>query len=102
MGLETRWARAIAILHILISVSWPAALLGAVEDFEQRNADNATKRFFWIDVCSVNQHAAADCVLGSEHWARLFGDAIREIGEVCVVATPWRRPVPLTRCWCLS
>jgi hypothetical protein len=66
-------------------------LVGALEHFVQRQPE-AASGFFWIDTLSVNQHAvAAGEVLSAKYWA----------SQVCVVATPWRRPAPLTRCWCL-
>ena len=47
----------------------------------------------------VNQHATA--ALPQEWWSTAFADGIKFIGHTCLVLSPWRDPLPLTRAWCL-
>jgi tetratricopeptide (TPR) repeat protein len=46
-----------------------------------------------------NQHDAPD--LPFTWWTTTFKNNIRSIGQVVLVLAPWRRPVALTRAWCL-
>ena len=47
----------------------------------------------------VNQHATG--ALPQEWWSTAFADGIKFIGHTCLVLSPWRDPLPLTRAWCL-
>ena len=89
---------------VFVSHSWGspfASLVGALEDYLKSHQQPAYAVYFWIDCFSINQHAAAVSTLDSAHWSRLFGEAIRSMGAVCLVATPWESPTALGRCWCL-
>lgn len=55
--------------------------------------------YFWLDIVVNNQHDAPD--LPFTWWMTTFKNSIRSIGRVVLVLTPWRRPVALTRAWCL-
>lgn len=59
------------------------------------------RRYYWLDIFSVNQHAAMAAQQPPEWWAGTFAKAIAEIGTLLLVAAPWERPIPLTRAWCL-
>ena len=89
---------------VFVSHSWGspfASLVGALEDYLKSHQQPAYAVYFWVDCFSINQHAAAVSTLDSAHWSRLFGEAIRSMGAVCLVATPWESPTALGRCWCL-
>ena len=59
----------------------------------------AREAYFWLDVAVNNQHSAQD--LPFTWWTTTFKDSIRAIGRVVLVVTPWKRPVALSRAWCL-
>ena len=52
-----------------------------------------------FDVCSVNEHTSQQ--LPQEWWSTTFREAICEMGHTGMVLSPWDKPVPLTRAWCL-
>ena len=96
----------VGIASVFVSHAWGrpfSDLVGAIEEYIEHEPRHA-HAFFWIDTLSVNQHQLADAnqvPMDSHAWATMFGGAIRDMGQVCVVATPWERPMPLRRCWCL-
>lgn len=49
----------------------------------------------------MNQHSTTIGHKSPEWWAGTFSQAIAEIGTVLLVTSPWDRPVPLKRAWCL-
>lgn len=97
----------VGIATVFVSHAWGrpfSDLVGAVEEYTNLHSNEASGiAFYWIDTLSVNQHGVDpnQAPMDPHDLARLFGGAIREMGKVCVVATPWEKPVPLTRCWCL-
>ena len=53
----------------------------------------------WFDICTVNTHKSED--RDCDWWQTTFQDAVREIGCTVLVLSPWERPIPLTRSWCI-
>jgi Flp pilus assembly protein TadD len=72
-----------------------AVVLECMADFEQKHPDT----YFWFDLVTNNQHKATSFPF--EWWCTTFKESIRSIGSVLLVMTPWDRPIPLTRAWCL-
>ena len=53
----------------------------------------------WFDICTVNQHKSE--TRDFDWWQTTFQDAVREIGCTVLVLSPWEKPIPLTRSWCI-
>ena len=53
----------------------------------------------WFDLFSNNQHDL-DKPPPFEWWCDTFMNAIKDIGFVIMVMSPWTDPLILTRCWC--
>jgi ankyrin repeat protein len=60
---------------------------------EQRNA------YYWFDVLTVDQNMQNNPP--SEWWSSVFRDAIAKFGQVLLVLSPAKNPIPFTRSWCL-
>jgi hypothetical protein len=55
--------------------------------------------YIWFDLFSANQHVSNEA--GTKYWADGFQNAVKEIGRVVVVLSPWEDPIPFQRAWCL-
>eukprot|EP00942_MAST-04A_sp_MAST-4A-sp1_P010638 g10638.t1 len=55
--------------------------------------------YLWFDIVSVNQHKAQN--YDFEWWKVTFRDSVNKIGKTLLVMSPWSKPLPLTRAWCL-
>jgi hypothetical protein len=83
---------------LFVSHAWKYRVLepfGAMLEF----ADSHPNAFFWFDMFTNNQHKATELPL--EWWKSTFRGAIGEIGHVMLVLSPWDKPIPITRAWCL-
>jgi tetratricopeptide (TPR) repeat protein len=74
-------------------------LVEALEAFQATRPEGEPEAFFWIDVCSIDQHKVGGWP--QEWWTTTFKEAIRLIGHTVMMLSPWDSPVPLTRAWCL-
>ena len=79
-----------------VSHAWKYTFQDIVAALETSNQDGD---ILWFDICTVNQHKSEtrDFVW----WQTTFQDAVREIGCTVLVLSPWERPIPLTRSWCI-
>ncbi len=68
-------------------------------EFEEENPNS----YFWFDPFSLNQvpSSGEPAVLSTETLEKVFGDQIKAIGSVLIVASPWDDPAFLSRAWCL-
>jgi len=55
--------------------------------------------FAWIDVFTLNQNSST--TLSTDELQGVFGEALKTIGKVYMIASPWRKPVIVTRIWCV-
>ena len=55
--------------------------------------------FAWIDVFALNQNSST--TISTEDLQGVFGQALKTIGKVYMIASPWRKPVIVTRIWCV-
>jgi len=63
------------------------------------NALEGLSGFAWIDVLALNQNSSTS--LSADELRGVFGEALKKIGKVYMIATPWRKPVLVTRIWCV-
>jgi len=86
---------------IFVSHAWKYTfdeLLDAL-DAHVSTLDDPASTFLWLDVFVVNQHESEE--KPKIWWTDTFLDAIRSIGNTCLVLAPWDEPIPLTRAWCI-
>ena len=55
--------------------------------------------YFWFDMLVNNQWIALDHDF--QWWATTFKTAVRKIGHLVLICSPWSDPEPLKRAWCL-
>ena len=60
---------------------------------------NEPSSVLWFDLFSNNQHLAPS--LDFDWWCSTFKTAIEQFGHTIIVLSPWNKPVPFTRAWCL-
>eukprot|EP00053_Salpingoeca_punica_P009270 m.82960 g.82960 ORF g.82960 m.82960 type:complete len:263 (+) comp14947_c0_seq3:118-906(+) len=90
---------------VYVSHAWTSSFADAVQvmlEHAEKSKDKKKKKqvFFWIDAFCVNQHTPH-----APTTAEWFRDGLQQrmeaMGEVLVVLTPHKNPVPLRRLWCL-
>ena len=85
---------------VFISHAWKYKfmdLLSALKHhFRNENDDDV---YIWFDLFSVNQHISDK--VDPDWWNESFMNAVKEIGHVVLVLSPWQNPIPFTRAWCL-
>ena len=85
---------------VFISHAWKYKfmdLLSALKHhFRNENDDDV---YIWFDLFSVNQHISDK--VDPDWWNKSFMNAVKEIGHVVLVLSPWQNPIPFTRAWCL-
>jgi hypothetical protein len=84
--------------NVFISHAWKYKFTNLVSalDYHFRDKPNI---YIWFDLFSVNQHITEK--VDPDWWNKSFMNAVREIGYVVVVLSPWKEPIPFTRAWCL-
>ena len=88
----------VATATVFTSHAWKyefALLLASLDAFAAAQSSPA-EVYIWFDCVVVNQHASA--ALPQEWWSTAFAAGIQTIGHTCLVLSPWRDPLPLTRC----
>ena len=84
--------------HVFISHAWKYLFADIVSALSNHFKDEPDT-FIWFDLFSNNQIVAPD--LDFNWWSNTFRGAIEEFGHVVVVCSPWNKPIPFTRAWCL-
>ena len=79
-----------------VSHAWKYTFQDIVAALETSNEDGDV---LWFDICTVNQHKSE--THDFDWWQTTFQDAVREVGCTVLVLSPWERPIPLTRSWCI-
>ena len=79
-----------------VSHAWKYTFEDIVAALETSNQDGD---ILWFDICTVNQHKSE--TRDFDWWQTTFQDAVREIGCTVLVLSPWEKPIPLTRSWCI-
>jgi hypothetical protein len=76
-------------------------LVGAIAEHVRTAELDPACTWFWLDICTVNQHPAAQRSLPPDYFYTTFRDGIAAIGRTVLILFPWRDPIPLKRSWCL-
>ena len=80
--------------------AFTASTIGAAAvDEDELDLHEQKELYFWFDCFSVDEHATQSYTV--EWWSSTFKEAIGLIGHTCMLFTPWSKPEPLTRAWCL-
>ena len=77
-------------------------LTRGVESYLQQDFSlDRSSTWFWLDICTVNQHPEAQGSLPPDYFYTTFREGISAIGRTVLILLPWHDPLPLTRSWCL-
>ena len=85
-----------------ISHAWKYRFLDVVDsimDYFSGGHNASCDSFVWFDLFSNCQHDT--CAKPFEWWVGTFSNAIKTMGSVLMILSPWNNPVPLTRAWCV-
>jgi len=85
--------------NVFVSHAWSYKFVDVVQalcEFADRQPEPV---FFWFDCLCIDEHATQ--VLGPDFWDTTFKASIAAIGHTVMVLSPWQKPIPLTRSWCL-
>lgn len=91
---------------VFVSHAWSADVIGLLETIvaKSKSMDQSTT-FFWLDICSNNQHAidqaSGNSDMGWEWWTTSFKNTIEQTGRMLVVLAPYDDPIVCKRAWCL-
>ncbi|KAJ3051892.1 Kinesin light chain 3, partial [Rhizoclosmatium hyalinum] len=73
--------------------------MNALLNFAVKESLDPTEMIIWFDMFSNSQHDTADKPF--EWWETVFMNAVKSIGNVVMVMSPWHDPIPLKRVWCI-
>ncbi|KAF0700901.1 Aste57867_8587 [Aphanomyces stellatus] len=73
---------------------------GLSEFFEAEGLDSDNVAV-WFCMFNNNQHQIANQIKEFSFWVDSFQTALRAIGNVVMVLSPWNNPTTLTRTWCV-
>ncbi|CAK5235532.1 unnamed protein product [Aphanomyces euteiches] len=82
-----------------VSHAWSYYYLDVVDALDDFFQDDSTA--VWLCTFCNNQHEVDGKVHSFEHWYGIFRNALRAIGKVVMVMSPWNNPTTLTRTWCV-
>ena len=78
---------------VFLSYAWKMSLTQILEALEGRSL------FIWMDCFCLDQHIHQ--TISPEELTGVFRTALKEIGTVLVMGSPWRQPLVTTRIWCV-
>ncbi|KAF0684368.1 Aste57867_23681 [Aphanomyces stellatus] len=87
-----------------VSHAWSYKYLDVVDaltdffDDEGLDSDNVA---VWFCMFNNNQHLTQGNVVPFNIWVNAFQSALKAIGNVVMVLSPWNNPTTLTRTWCV-
>ncbi|KAF0685431.1 Aste57867_22697 [Aphanomyces stellatus] len=87
-----------------VSHAWSYLFLDVVDalcDFFEDEGLNSDNVAVWFCMFNNNQHQIADQIKEFSFWVDSFQTALRAIGNVVMVLSPWNNPTTLTRTWCV-
>lgn len=94
---DAKGAPYIGLATVYVSHAWKYLFADTIDVLEQYAREHPNT-YFWMDVFVISQNAKATL---SPEWHRPFMKAVKHIGCVLLVMSPWRDPVVVTRAWCL-
>ncbi|KAH9102205.1 hypothetical protein LEN26_010778 [Aphanomyces euteiches] len=75
-------------------------VVDALDDFFQEQGLDDSVALWFCTFCN-NQHEIEGHIHSFQHWFQIFRSALREIGNVVMVMSPWNDPTTLKRTWCV-
>ncbi|KAF0719784.1 Aste57867_783 [Aphanomyces stellatus] len=76
-------------------------VVDALTDFFSDQGLESDNVAVWFCMFNNNQHLINDVVIPFEFWVDSFQSALKAIGNVVMVLSPWNNPATLTRTWCV-
>jgi len=96
--LERQGSPHVGVATVFISHAWKYSFREVVKVLRYYFRDEPGT-FIWFDLFSNNQHEAVTHPF--LWWQNTFMEAIRKMGRVVQILSPWDKPIPFTRAWCL-
>ena len=84
---------------VFVSHAWRYTFYSVVVDVMEQYAAEHPNAYFWFDLFSNDQNEVAS--KDFDWFSSTFRNSIRGIGEVLLVLSPWDKPMPICRAWCL-
>ncbi|KAF0695974.1 Aste57867_13246 [Aphanomyces stellatus] len=87
-----------------VSHAWNYMYLDVVDaltDFFDDEGLDSDDVAVWFCMFNNNQHLTLNKVVPFEYWVDSFQSALKAIGKVVMVLSPWNNPTTLTRTWCV-
>jgi len=88
-------------VNVFVSHAWQyefEMLVESIEawesNWEKQNGEKPKTFFYFLDYFAVNQHDMSTDLGKLE-------DVIKHSKVTCLVLSPWNRPIPFERCWCI-
>ncbi|KAF0719794.1 Aste57867_793 [Aphanomyces stellatus] len=76
-------------------------VVDALTDFFNDQGLDSDNVAVWFCMFNNNQHLVKGTVIPFEFWVDSFQSALKAIGNVVMVLSPWNNPTTLTRTWCV-
>ncbi|KAF0714110.1 hypothetical protein As57867_004027, partial [Aphanomyces stellatus] len=87
-----------------VSHAWSYLYLDVVDalsDFFNEEGVDGDAIAVWFCMFNNNQHEIQGEVQPFQYWVDAFQSALKAIGNVVMVLSPWNNPTTLTRTWCV-
>ena len=84
---------------VFVSHAWRYNFYEVVVDVMEQFATEHPNAYFWFDLFTNDQN---DMTSKDFAWfCHKFRSSIRKIGHLLLALSPWNKPIPITRSWCL-
>jgi len=83
--------------NVFVSQPWSSTFqvtVAAIVEYEKTLPEESPPQFYFVDYCAINQHNPSDDL-------KQLGDLIESSNKMLLMADSWKKPVALTRLWCI-
>ena len=89
----------VASATVFISHAWKYEFVEVVVNVMKQHAQENPDAYFWFDLFTNDQNANND--KDADWYSTTFRESIKSIGHVLLILSPWNKPKPIKRAWCL-
>ena len=84
---------------VFVSHAWRYNFYSVVVDVMEQFAAEHPDAYFWFDLFTNDQNDVSE--KDFEWFCKKFRGSIKKIGHLLLVLSPWDKPIPIGRSWCL-